>query len=497
MGIAIVVVAMATSVSADGGALLLEAERAIVRGRAALVAGPDLAGERSYGEQALALLATLRSGEPLDSPQVDRSLRAVLSRARVAITEDYGGAYLAGLVLCVLEELGERSRVYAPPDLVAALTRRLVELQRADGGWGDVSRTEFAAVGLDAAERLGAHVAGDVWDGAVRYLQDGQNGDGGWGYKSVDPSTGSMTAAAVVTMLCAGHGIDSPAVARGIGWLRRRFRPDTNPGFAKASASTSAKSHTNYYLAALASLATSAGGWPVDAWARLTSRRLVDAQTASGAWRGDALDCPTAFSVLFLVAARSALAGLPSPRAARIGVVPTGGRSISPAAVNTISLALLRWSEMRGGVELLTLAPGAPVDTRLPLVIVLSSPDGHVIPGVANALATYVASGGGVFVEGLPGSSPDAVAALATSILHHRRDRAVSPGALRRAVASLPIRAPYGSTTPPRVLDIRDETDRILVAPQGLFSLLGGEGLGVRSGTARMAVNVLSCALSR
>ena len=70
-----------------------------------------------------------------------------------------------------------------------------------------------------------------------------------------------------------------------------------------------------------------------------------------------------------------------------------------------------------------------------------------------------------------------------------------SPAPLRLMAAKGMV--PMGGTAQPRLLKHTAPEARILVAPQGMFTLLGKVDLSVRSGTIRAGVNTLILGLAR
>jgi len=103
------------------------------------------------------------------------------------------------------------------------------------GGFGygnhtrpDLSNTQWALMGLKAADREIGLVAGDTFDKAKVFLGRCQNADGGSGYTPGDASIHTMTAASVWSYSLCGVSASDPRVADGIQWLADRYSL-TNP----------------------------------------------------------------------------------------------------------------------------------------------------------------------------------------------------------------------------------------------------------------------------
>lgn len=515
-----IILACAASASPAEADLARKVDAAITRAREALLSSGGMSragtGARTTGEQALAALAALRAGASVDESRLARTLSRVFSNAEAASADGYGGAYHAGLFLVLLEELAAAASAFAPPDLAGRLAGRLARIQRSTGGWGDVSRTEFACLGLSAAERLGVSVGPAVWRRAERFLRGRELPGGGWGYREGDEPTGSMTAAAVIGLVEAGAAPDDEAVRRGLAWLVARFGVDANPGERPVKQSSGGPRHRFYYLAGLAALARARGEWPDREWAVRGARALVREQGPDARWKGEPQDHPTEFATLFLVEARRALA--PRPARARItfGLYAPGGRRLEGGAVGSLARSVARWSDLRTEIRVRRVEPARDDLTGLAFVLFLAGEaDGAPEDDVAE-LAAFAERGGTVLVEG-PGSRGERARREAVALARRIAGDSEKVIATSGATAALSGPAPLGAAEAPRVLVVRGKTrggsDRpprqgtlskepdvrpsVLVAPEGLFSLLGREGVGPRSAPARAAANVFAWAVSR
>ncbi|HEY4251688.1 MAG TPA: squalene--hopene cyclase [Roseomonas sp.] len=137
--------------------------------------------------------------------------------------------------LSMLAQLGEPAD---SPRLATALDYLLRE-QEQDGSWfgrWGVNYVYGTWSALCALGALGMTAADAPVQSAIAWLEAIQNPDGGWGedcdsysldYRGYQPapSTASQTAWALLGLMAVGAG-ESPAVARGIAWLRARQRDD-------------------------------------------------------------------------------------------------------------------------------------------------------------------------------------------------------------------------------------------------------------------------------
>jgi hypothetical protein len=250
--------------------------------------------------QPLTVLALLNAGVPLDDPALRRTISGIMRSHPQLMQEQYHGSYQGGVLLMILALLKDDQYRQA----AAEIARKLQRFQEFGGGWGDNSRTQFALLGLKAAEDLGIEVPDTVFKSAYKYVANGQNADGGWGYTPNDRrSYGSMTAAGITslyicgaraykgTKVCGEAGADR-RLAAGMEWLARNFGVRHNPGVGGG--------HHFYYLYGLERigviLATrTIGGHD---WYREGAEFLVRSQAADGSWNRDVAG--TQFALLFL-----------------------------------------------------------------------------------------------------------------------------------------------------------------------------------------------------
>lgn len=189
------------------------------------------------GYTAIVLLSLVESGTPASTPGIRDAIRQLASAP-------IEGMYARSARIM----LGTR----LPPGTMPVEDdiRRLLESMDVDrGSWGyregdrgrrDNSIRQFGALALWAAERAGHSIPFAAWHSIETALLAAQRPDGGWNYTENEaPSRGSMTAAAVATLLVAESRAPVPdprsearreAMDRGLAWLHRNFDPKANPG---------------------------------------------------------------------------------------------------------------------------------------------------------------------------------------------------------------------------------------------------------------------------
>jgi F5/8 type C domain len=254
------------------------------------------------GVMALGGLALLKSGvEAEQAPHPDLVER--LGKMDVARQKTYSVAlYVSYLRALSIKKHGDR---------IGACASFLIDHQGPDGLWGypegrtDLSNAQFALLGLKAAAEAGVQVPAKTWSRTLDYLLSGAEKDGGFNYvptgkSALDPSTGSMTAAALACLkVCADFLPKDPAAEdrakavrdKAFEWLDQRFVVEMNPG--------SEGSHY-YYLYAIERLGAFYDRREIGGrnWYHLGARHLLDWQRKDGSWHRNVED--TCFALLFL-----------------------------------------------------------------------------------------------------------------------------------------------------------------------------------------------------
>ncbi len=301
-----------------------EVRNALSRGVRALKAHqrPDgswqeLGGRRyAGGVTCLVTLALLHAGEPPDSPVLAPALEQIAE-----LPNQY--TYVVSLKCMVLARADARRY----REQLADAARWLIAAQRSNGLWSyelkggryDHSNTQFALLGLHAADQAGLKVPARVWKAARNQLVRNQKPDGGWAYRNTGRSYGSMTAAGVADLLimgastsmsrerryrdgaapgCGSYRSDRP-LANGLEWLADNFSVTENPG--------RGRSYLYYWLYALERCGMLSGRKYIGAhdWYSRGAAVLVQEQQADGMWGSGLVD--TSFAVLFLAKGRRPL----------------------------------------------------------------------------------------------------------------------------------------------------------------------------------------------
>ena len=191
------------------------------------------------GRTALALYALLKSGV---DPQSEPVQRAIAFLATHEAVQTYDVAILAQ-ALTTLQEPEYQ-------EWIEVLAQRLVSWQLDTGEWsypggdGDLSNTQYAALGLWVAGKTGLTFPADLWRQLFDALQRYVDRQGGFGYSKDDRNaTLSMTAAGVGTLAICAWGLGAAgelpmrtrkqierAEERGLEWLAERFEEAVSPG---------------------------------------------------------------------------------------------------------------------------------------------------------------------------------------------------------------------------------------------------------------------------
>lgn len=267
------------------------------------------------GQTALSTLALLQAGHAADSRELTAAIAAVRRQANEMV-------YVVSLKIMVLAaaDAGKHRGE------IESGAKWLVAAQQADGLWSyqqggatDHSNSQFALLGLHAASQAGVKIPPGVWQKARNGLIAHQNGDGGWSYRRGGESYGSMTAAGVADLLilgevesgsgesgfqngaaagCGKQRVSKP-LARGLEWLGKHFRAQTNPNHGDV--------YTYYWLYAVERCGILSGERFLGRrdWYREGAAQLVQAQRADGMWTEDIAN--TCFGVLFLAKGHKSL----------------------------------------------------------------------------------------------------------------------------------------------------------------------------------------------
>ena len=179
------------------------------------------------GATALAVLALRTAGVPTEARSIQRAVRYLVENTD-------GKVYSEGLIPCALELVGPEKHWKRLQQAVKFLVRS----QRTNGAWSyvipaapgaagdqpnagfleqlvaaaagfDNSNTQFAVLGLGAADRCGAIFPDATRQRAITYWRDSQRG-GGWGYRDTDAAYPTMTCAGIASLHLLGVSLETP-----------------------------------------------------------------------------------------------------------------------------------------------------------------------------------------------------------------------------------------------------------------------------------------------
>jgi hypothetical protein len=273
------------------------------------------------GTSALVLYALLKAGV---SPQ-----SAVIENGRKRLMQRVDSTYSVALMSLFLSQL-DKVRY---KEALSAYAKWLEERQLSNGLWGygyqgdvdthgDFSNTQFALLGLRACEQAGVFVSPEVWTKARGIYLSAQNRDGGFGYRfnQVRNSYGSMSAAAVVSLVLAGEDfkepvarqklyqssgnyvptredcgkyLQNPVIRDALQWIEKHFSMQHNPG------TSGIYPFHYYYLFCIEQLGRTLNVSTIGDrdWYLEGAHYLLKNQRTDGSWH-TAVD--TAFALIFL-----------------------------------------------------------------------------------------------------------------------------------------------------------------------------------------------------
>jgi hypothetical protein len=216
--VAVMLLLSRPALSADKAAI----NKALARGASYL---RSVQGRVVEGRSSLCAYALLKAGVKPNDPAVASTIAEILSRCEGDAYKPRRGdeVYAAGIEAMLLADAGGAE--YLPA--LQKMARYLMEEQRDDGSYsyrgpgspGDISLTQYAALGLWACNRAGVEIPLEVWDKLAQWHIKSQMSDGGFQYT---PGTANgvsgarpnltMTAAAAATMAITEMFLELPAV---------------------------------------------------------------------------------------------------------------------------------------------------------------------------------------------------------------------------------------------------------------------------------------------
>ena len=201
------------------------------------------------GMTALVTLSLLSCDVPPESPVIQRALDYL---RRI----DPSDTYVVSLMAMAFAEAQPKQEF----PRIQRYGRWLIDSQLPNGRWtygpaakrlgdGDNSNSQFAMLGLQAADQAGVPIPEKFWQQTRQHWIADQSNVGSWGYVSESTGTGSMTCAGIASLIIANRAIndvhagtfggrkvrcaglkEDRNVQAGIDWLGRNFTVRSNPG---------------------------------------------------------------------------------------------------------------------------------------------------------------------------------------------------------------------------------------------------------------------------
>jgi prenyltransferase/squalene oxidase-like repeat protein len=271
------------------------------------------------GLTALVTLALLNCGESKDDPRIAKALDYL---ERMPDPQQTYSTSLQIMAFCQADPAKYKLKI-------ARLARWLEGHQiRAagndgKGGWSysasrdraDNSNTQFAMLALHEAERAGVKVDDQTWQLALNYWTQPrmQHPNGGYGYEPGHPPSGSMTCAAISSLIiaydrlsmgeakvengriqCCGNQEEHAPLDNALRWMARHFSVDRNPTAGIGPLETGgSKNWLLYYLYGMERVGRMSGRRFIGDhdWYREGCEKLLKHQkdTLNNSWVGDGI----------------------------------------------------------------------------------------------------------------------------------------------------------------------------------------------------------------
>ena len=223
----ILVVALICSAAAlRGGDAVIDQQiaDAVEKGKTYLIGLHNGAGafegthKDQIGSAALVVCALRKAGVPPEHEAIQKTLEKIYAYADSKLDADYKLTYNAGICLLALDAIfhTDDAAYDAKPNTkmksaAEKLAFALFRNRGPRGGWwyvgkkdGDMSCSQYGALGLWAASRLGIPIPANLWDTvAVYVMKVHQTMGGGFVYRERDKPSKSITAASISTLALA------------------------------------------------------------------------------------------------------------------------------------------------------------------------------------------------------------------------------------------------------------------------------------------------------
>jgi hypothetical protein len=372
------------------------------------------------GVTALAVLALLNSGVPVDDPAVQGGLKYL----RELPPDKTYVVSLQTMALALAKQPKDLERIRTSVkwllDARVMVDGKLKGWGYGKGGQPDNSNTQYALLGLHEGHVAGAKVDSSVWESILDYYKDSQHRDGGWGYKGDIGSSRTMTTAGLCGLLIASNDMRSSrteCVPEKCG----EYEEDRN--IAKAldfvgltllpSGTVEWRDQLYYYLYGLERAGRLSGRrfFGGHDWYRVGCRYLVKEQKDDGSWQGGGIESSmvsTCFALLFLSKGRTPILITKLAYGVNRSDDWNNDRNDAKNLVDFCSRSMFKnmplgWQifDVRGGNDLnqgeIRRLTGELLQS--PIVYFTGHHAPHMEGGVVQLLREYVANGGFIMAE--------------------------------------------------------------------------------------------------
>jgi hypothetical protein len=312
------------------------------------------------------------------------------------------------------------------------------------GGRPSPSVRHMALLALRAAADRGVPVPDTITAGVARQLLLEQRPDGGWGYAAQDASTGSMTAAALASLLLSLQGAApadqiEPALRRGMAWLDANYVSEPPPGGGRSAR------FPMYWLYALERTAMATGrrtlgglDWFRTAAQTVRSRLLNGTFDAVAGLKGARGLRQLCFGLLLLYRGRVPLAA---------NVLVTDENAPPSRLPGELVSAIQLQTEQAAAWQIVTLQDAPEIWMEAPLLLIHADAEDVDETLLATRLSVFVDAGGMVVFAASGPKLVQLAHRVMAEVCPSQRWRNAPPGRPPRGVIMGPTRQPIRADT--------------------------------------------------
>ncbi len=395
-------------------------------------------GQRTGGYTALACLALTTAGHPWHTEPV-RGAIETLAKGKGT------GTYTIALRVLLFASLPERFR----PALVRDVRTLIQGFDIKRAGWtytcpgnrgpSSPSVRHMALLALRAAADAGVTVPPQITAAVGDSLLRDQHADGGWGYRPNEGASGSMTAAAIASLLLAtdlGCTTDHTrsALEHGMAWLNTHFQADTSPGGGRS------RGFPLYWLYALERTAMETGrrslanvDWFRHAAVAVKDRLLnCDGEVSNRSKSVTALR-QLCFGLLVLHSGRVPLCA---------SVLVEDVNAPPPTLARAFTHALSKRSEHTHSWQSVSIDDDVGVWLEAPMVLIPPGFEALAKPTAVQAIDTAIEHGGTIVFAGRGGQFATAARDIMRQVCPDTRWKRLTPGRTPRGIIVAKQRKP-------------------------------------------------------